>query len=69
MALVLSSKAHARIVSIDWSSALAMDGVVDKVDHTDVPGPNKLGSFLTEEEIYASKKVKLSRVSVLTTDS
>ena len=54
LALVLSTKAHATIKSVDWSKALAMPGVVDKVDHTDVPGTNNIDPF---EEAFVSKTV------------
>ena len=54
---MLSTKAHAHIISIDWSSALAMEGVVDKVDHTDVPGKNIFGAIFQDELIFATDKV------------
>lgn len=59
LALVQSTKAHADIVSIDWSAALAMPGVVDKIDHTDVPGSNATGlPVANDEEIFISKTVR-----------
>lgn len=38
-ALVLSKKAHAKIVSVDATEAIEMDGVHAYVDHTDLPNP------------------------------
>ncbi|KAI7489247.1 hypothetical protein KC351_g1471 [Hortaea werneckii] len=38
--MVLSTKAHAKIVSVDHSRALDIPGVVDYVDHTDLPNAN-----------------------------
>ena len=59
LALVLSTKAHATIKSVDWSRALAMPGVVDKLDHTDVPGANVTGFPVSaaDEETFVSAKV------------
>ena len=37
--LVLSTKAHAKVLSVDWEGALEMPGVFAKVDHTDLPTP------------------------------
>ena len=37
---VLSSKSHARLVSLDASEALAISGVVDFITSKDVPGNN-----------------------------
>ncbi|KAK3093911.1 hypothetical protein FSP39_021700 [Pinctada imbricata] len=57
LALVTSSKAHAKIVNIDASEALKMPGVVDFVCHKDVPGENHWGSVMPDEEMFASKEV------------
>jgi xanthine dehydrogenase/oxidase len=55
-ALVISDKAHANIKSIDYSEALKIPGVY-KIDHKDVPGHNKFGAVIQDEEIFASEKV------------
>ena len=52
--LVLSTKAHARLVGVDASAALAMPGVVGFLDHTSVPGSNVLANA---EEIFATNEV------------
>ena len=59
LALVLSTKAHATIKSVGWSRALAMPGVVDKLDHTDVPGANVTGFPVSaaDEETFVSTTV------------
>jgi xanthine dehydrogenase molybdopterin-binding subunit B len=36
-ALVLSTRAHAKLLSVDASPALEMEGVVSWVSHTDLP--------------------------------
>ncbi|KAF8375318.1 hypothetical protein PRIPAC_81747 [Pristionchus pacificus] len=46
-ALVLSTEAHARIISIDPSSALAVEGVLAYVDAKDIPPGGKLRPSLS----------------------
>ena len=58
VALVLSSKANARLVKVDSSAALAMCGVVGFLDHTSVPGSNLTGRGNCEE-IFATSRVPL----------
>lgn len=55
--LVLSTQAHARIVSVDTSAALAMPGVVAYVDISDVKGKNNFGSILQDDETFANGTV------------
>ena len=57
MALVYSTKAHANIVSIDFSDALKMPGVHGHVTHDDIPGAKLVGSIVHDEEMFASKTV------------
>lgn len=60
--LVLSTKAHAKIKSVDYSAALDIPGVVDVVDKDDMPSPraNRWGAphheemFLAEDMIYTA---------------
>ena len=60
--LVLSTKAHAKIKSVDYSAALNIPGVVDYVDKEDMPSPraNRWGApkfeemFLAEDMIYST---------------
>ncbi|EPY77221.1 aldehyde oxidase 3-like protein [Camelus ferus] len=40
MALVTSTRAHAKIISVDFSEALELPGVVDVVTAEDIPGTN-----------------------------
>lgn len=54
MALVLSTEAHARLVEVDPSPALAIPGVVDFVSHLDIPGKN---AWAGNMEAFASKEV------------
>lgn len=58
MAIVTSTKAFANIKGIDASEALSMPGVVDFVSHADVPGHNKWGAVIPDdEEIFATSQV------------
>lgn len=60
--LVLSTRAHAKIKSIDYEAALDIPGVVDFVDKNDIPNPedNKWGApnfddlFFAEDEVFTA---------------
>ena len=54
---MVSGKASAEIESVDWSAALSMPGVVDKVDASDVPGSNAVQLSERDENIFTSGKV------------
>ncbi|KAF3772001.1 Xanthine dehydrogenase 1 [Nymphaea thermarum] len=56
-ALVLSSKPHARILSIDDSEAKSSPGFMGLFLARDVPGSNKIGPILHDEELFASEFV------------
>ncbi|KAK7505493.1 hypothetical protein BaRGS_00003238 [Batillaria attramentaria] len=56
LSLVLSSKAHARLVQVDPTPALAMPGVVDFVSHRDIPGKNSW-RFCPDDVVFAVDKV------------
>ncbi|CAI6331447.1 unnamed protein product [Periconia digitata] len=57
--LVLSSKAHAKILSIDYEPALAMPGVVGYIDKNDLPeGQNIWGSIRKDEPFFADGEVR-----------
>ncbi|MEX2453595.1 MAG: xanthine dehydrogenase molybdopterin binding subunit [Rhodospirillaceae bacterium] len=53
-ALVLSPHAHARILSIDVSAALAMPGVSAAVTAADIPGRNDVGPVFPDEPVLAA---------------
>lgn len=50
-ALVLSPHAHARIVSIDLSAALAAPGVIAAISAKDIPGKNDIGPIRPDEPL------------------
>jgi xanthine dehydrogenase/oxidase len=57
--LVLSTKARAKIISVDYSPAMELPGVVEWVDHTDMPSPeaNKWGAPVCDEVFFAVNEV------------
>lgn len=55
--LVLSKKAHARILSIDDTLAKSSPGFVGLFLSKDVPGSNKIGAIVHDEEVFASEVV------------
>lgn len=57
--LVLSTKAHAKILSVDSSAALGMEGVVRYVGAEDLPPDcNLIGPIMPDEEIFARDEVR-----------
>ncbi|KAG2539897.1 hypothetical protein PVAP13_9NG506500 [Panicum virgatum] len=56
-ALVLSKKAHARILSIDDSIAKSSPGFVGLFLSKDIPGTNHTGPIIHDEEVFASEVV------------
>ncbi|KAF2497461.1 xanthine dehydrogenase [Lophium mytilinum] len=57
--LVLSTKAHAKLISVDPSAALDLPGVADYVDHHDLPNPqaNWWGAPVCDETFFAVDEV------------
>jgi xanthine dehydrogenase/oxidase len=57
--LVLSTKAHAKLLSVDPSPALDLPGVFDYVDHTDLPNEkaNWWGAPVCDETFFAVDEV------------
>ena len=53
MVLVVSTKSHAKLLSVDPSRALQMPGVVDFIDHNDVPGNNNFGLAAQDQQVFA----------------
>ncbi|KAM9037159.1 aldehyde oxidase [Sarcophilus harrisii] len=57
LAFVTSSRAHAKIVSIDTSEALKLPGVIDVLTGKDLQDVNSFKSFLENEKILATDEV------------
>jgi CO/xanthine dehydrogenase Mo-binding subunit len=53
-----SPHAHARIVSIDISQAVAMPGVHAVLTHADVPGENRYGLEFRDQPVLADERVR-----------
>jgi len=54
---VLSEKAHARILGMDFSEAKRADGVVAIFTADDIPGENQIGGILPDEPLFATDEV------------
>ncbi|KXT06727.1 hypothetical protein AC578_8516 [Pseudocercospora eumusae] len=58
-AFVFSTKAHAKILGVDYSEAVGPGLAIGYVDHRDVPeGANVWGSVVKDEELFATDVVK-----------
>lgn len=57
LAVVTSSRAHAKIISLDVSEALQLPGVVDVITAKDIPGQKVRSAFGYDEELLAQTEV------------
>ena len=55
--LVLSTKPHARIISIDTSEAEMQAGFEGFFSAKDIPGSNDIGAIIHDEEVFATETV------------
>ena len=56
--LVMSTKAHAKILSIDWEGAVGLPGVVGYIDRKSIPGDTNIwGSIKKDEHFFAEDTV------------
>ncbi|CAJ0965294.1 unnamed protein product [Ranitomeya imitator] len=58
LALVTSSKAHAKIISLDVTEALSMPGVCDIITAKDVPGTNNFSYYDWPDQLLADNTVR-----------
>ena len=56
-AFVRSSIPHGKILSVDFSEALKVHGVIDKITKDDIHGTNFDGNILQDEPVFADKEV------------
>lgn len=56
--LVLSTRAHAKILNVDISEAEKSSGFVAYFSHKDVQGTNHIGAVVKDEEVFAESIVK-----------
>jgi xanthine dehydrogenase large subunit len=64
VAVGMSSKAHARLRSIDLSDVLAAEGVVDVCLAENIPGDNNCGPIVHDEPIFATDTVEYAGQAV-----
>ncbi|XP_071486970.1 xanthine dehydrogenase/oxidase-like [Diadema antillarum] len=57
LSFVRSRRAHAKIISLDPSEALSLEGVHEFVSASDVPASNIVGFVFFDEELFASEEV------------
>ncbi|CAH1783657.1 unnamed protein product, partial [Owenia fusiformis] len=55
MAMLLSTRAHAKVMKVDTADALKLPGVRAYIDHTDVTGSNQ---FAEDEVVFAEEDVQ-----------
>lgn len=58
LSLVVSTKAHAKILNVDPSEALRMPGIVDYISWKDIPAQNKAGTVISDEKVFAVDMVR-----------
>src|SRR6266404_1741088 len=52
-----SPVAHGKIISVELSEAVKMDGVVRIFTYKDIPGENQIGGIIPDEELLASDHI------------
>jgi xanthine dehydrogenase/oxidase len=56
-AMIVSSKPHAKLISVDSTPAVVLPGVAGVFTAADVPGGNDIGAVIHDEELFASEIV------------
>ena len=64
LAVGMSSKAHARIRSIDLSAVRAAPGVIDVMTADDIPGANNCGHVVADDPVFAPGLVQYAGQAV-----
>lgn len=59
--MVLSSKAHAKVLKVDYEAAMDLPGIVEWVDHHDLPNPE--ANWWGAPSTYISERVSSSQVA------
>lgn len=55
--LFYSPIAHGKILNLNFTDALKVNGVVDVISAKDIPGENQIGGVILDEELLASKEI------------
>ncbi|KAH7618960.1 putative Xanthine dehydrogenase 1 [Nannochloris sp. 'desiccata'] len=56
-AMIVSSKPHAKLISVDTTPAVLLPGVAGIFCAKDIPGGNDIGAVIHDEELFASELV------------
>lgn len=66
-----SQIAHGKIVNLDLSDALKVEGVVKIITHKDIPGENQVGGIIADETLLAEDEVEFNGepIAVVIADS
>ncbi|MCK5004561.1 MAG: molybdopterin-dependent oxidoreductase [Candidatus Aminicenantes bacterium] len=56
---------HGKIEKIDLGNALSLKGVVQIIDHHDIPGENQIGAIIRDEELLSDGIVKFAGEPIL----
>ncbi len=56
---------HGKIEKIDLGNALSLKGVVQIIDHHDIPGENQIGAIIKDEELLSDGIVKFAGEPIL----
>lgn len=63
LAVVLSTRAHAKILKIDATKALSLEGVVAFYSGKDLPEKQRFyGPIVQDEQVFISDKVRIFRM-------
>ncbi len=54
---VFSSRAHAKILNVNFSKVWEAEGIVDILSATDIPGENQIGGIIPDEPLFAVDEV------------
>lgn len=53
-----SPAAHGKVISMDFTEAEAIDGVVDILTYKDIPGENQIGNIIPDETLLAEDELE-----------
>ncbi len=56
-AVCTSTIAHGKIISVNYKEVLKKEGVIQIINHHDIPGENQIGGIIPDEPLFADKEV------------
>jgi xanthine dehydrogenase large subunit len=54
---IFSAIAHAKLIKLDISAALEMEGVIGVLSAKDIPGENQIGGIIPDEPLFAEEEI------------